>query len=67
MLRCPAIIMSLGALAVLLVEASTLRFTIDLFLGVTMIIMVYRLRIILGRRRGCFGVAELSRSRSSCV
>ena len=67
LLRCPAIIMSLGTLALLLVEASMLRFTITLFLGATMIIMVYRLRTILGRRRGCFGVAEMSHSRSSCV
>ena len=59
--------MSLGTLALLLVEASTLSFTITLFLGVTVIIVVYRLRIILGRRRGCFGIAEMSHSRSSCI
>ena len=62
-----AIFVLLGALVVLLVDAQKLRFTIDPFLGVTMIIMVYRLGTILRRRRGCFGLAETSSSRSSCV
>ena len=59
--------MSLGTLALLLVEASMLRFTIALFLGVTVIIMVYRLRTILRRRGGCCGVAEMSSSLSLYV
>ena len=47
--------------------AMTLYLTIDFVLGVTVIITVYRLTTILGRRRGCFGIAEMSHSRSDCI
>ena len=61
-----AIFVSLGIFAVLLVEASAFHLTIDPFLGMTEIFPIYRPRTILRRRRGCFGLAETSSSRSSC-
>ena len=47
-----AIFVLLGALVVLLVDALKLSFTIDLFLSVPTIFVVYRLRTISGSRRG---------------
>ena len=62
-----AIFVLLGALVALLVDALELRFTIDLFLSVPTIFVVYRLRTISGSRRGCFDLVETSHSCSSHV
>ena len=48
-------------------SAMTLYLTIVYFRGGTVYLTVYRLRIILGSRRGWFDVVELSHSRSSCI
>ena len=53
--------------AVHLVEATMLYLTIDFVRGVTVHLTMYRLRAILGSRRGWFDVVELSHSRSSCI
>ena len=45
----------------------TLYLTIDSVVGGTEYFTVYRLRTILRRRRGRFGIAEMSLSRSSCI
>ena len=45
----------------------TLYLTIDFVVGGTEYFTVYRLRTILGSRRGWFDVVELSHSRSSCI
>ena len=47
--------------------ATMLYLTIDSVLGVTVYLTVYRLRIILGSRRGWFDIVELSLSRTSCI
>ena len=44
-----------------------LYLTIDFVLGVTVYFTVYRLRTILGSRRGWFDIVELSHSRFSCI
>ena len=49
---CLAIVMLLGFLVFLLVDALRLRFVIDPSLGVPMIFTIYRPRIISGNRRG---------------
>ena len=48
--------------AVHLVKATMLYLTIVFFLGMTVNFTVYRHRTIQGRRRGRFGLAEMSRS-----
>ena len=45
----------------------TLYFTTDFVMGGTEYFSVYRLRTILGSRRGWFDVVELSHSRYSCI
>ena len=47
--------------------ATMLYLTIDFVMGGTEYSTVYRLRTILGSRRGWFDVVELSHSRSSCI
>ena len=50
------------SLALHLVKATMLYLTILFVLGLTVILTVYRLRAIPGRRRGRFGIAEMSHS-----
>ena len=47
--------------------AKTLDLTIDSVAGGTVYFTVYRLRTILGSRRGWFDLVELSLSRTSCI
>ena len=49
------------------VDATMLYLTIDFVLGVTVNLTVYRLRTILGSRRGWFDIVELSLSCTSCI
>ena len=48
-------------------DAKTLYLTIDFVVGGTVYFTVYRLRTILGSRRGWFDIVELSLSRTSCI